>query len=243
MSLDSINTVATNLDALSEQYRAIANNLANSNTAGFKKNVNSFRNILNNAVAGQATSKAASIKNDVGIDFSSGAMLQTDRRLDLAIDGEGFFTVNTAKGPVYTRAGSFTLNNNGMLVDRQGQIVSSDTGPVTIPQNVDVSEVTIASDGTISAREEILGKLRITNFADTSQLRSIGAGNFVSTVGAQQAPADNVKIVQGYSEQSNVNAVEELVNLIRVSRLYEANAKTISMNDDRTDSLLRIANN
>ena len=239
MGLESLNSVTSNMTALSKQYQAISHNLANSNTAGFKKSVSKFENILSNAAV---ETKDLSVSNNLKIDFSQGSLNATGRNFDFAISGNGFFQINTPRGPVYSRSGNFRTNRNGNLVDSLGRIIASDAGPITVPNNVSMREIKVAEDGTVYAKNQALGKLRLVEFTNMENLKPVGAGCFSAGQNAGQKPAENSKVLQGYSEQSNVNAVEELVNLIKVNRLYQANAKSITLHDEKAKSLLRVAN-
>ena len=239
MGIDSLNSVATNMTALAKQYQAISHNIANSNTAGFKKSVSRFENALSQA---GVETKDLSVSNKLKIDFTQGNLHATGRDFDFAISGKGFFQINTPNGPVYSRAGNFKTNRNGNLIDNLGRIIASDAGPITVPNNVSASEIKVSEDGTVYAKNQPLGKLRIVEFANAENLKPIGAGCYKTEGNAAPRPAENAKVLQGYSEQSNVNAVEELVNLIKVNRLYQANAKSITLHDEKAKSLLRVAN-
>lgn len=236
---DSIGPIASSLEALTEQYRAITQNLANANTAGYKRRVTAFQQSLAGRMspAGPEAALEARVADRGAVDFAQGSLARTDSPLDLALDGGGFFVLETPSGPVYTRNGSFTVNANGQLVDKAGRMVAGEGGPVVVPPGVSAQKVSVDRDGQLSADGKALGKLRVVRFQDASALTPVGNGGYVAPRGASAAPA-TVGVHQGYQESSNVNVVEELVGLITVTRLYEANARNIRAQDERMKTLL-----
>jgi flagellar hook-basal body protein len=119
--------------------------------------------------------------------------------------------------------------------------VAGEGGPITVPASAGPQSIQIASDGTVTADGQRVGKLRVMSFADPSLLRPVGEGSFMADAGAQPVTASDVQVRQGYKEASNVNLVEELVELIKTTRLFEANLKAISTGDDRMQSILEVA--
>jgi len=232
--------VATsNFDNLARQFEVITHNLANVSTSGYKRRRMGFAEVL----AGQAggTGGAKTIEGKVSTDFTQGALVRTDRPFDAALDGDGFFVIETPQGPRLTRNGAFRLNTNRQIVDSRGRPVAGEGGPITIPPSVAPEDVRIAPDGTVSAGGEQVGKLRITGFEDPSVLTPAGEGNFVAGDDAQEATDVSARVVQGHREASNVSLVEEMVGMITVTRLYEAQLKAIASRGDRMESILRVA--
>jgi flagellar basal-body rod protein FlgF len=235
---DSIAPISSSLEALTDQYRTITQNLANANTTGYKRRMTAFQQTL----ASQMTSASGAVADPAvagrtSIDFTQGAMARTESPLDMAIDGAGFFVLETPTGPLYTRHGSFGLNSSNQLVDRAGRLVGGESGPITIPPTVSLQHVSISSDGTVSAEGKALGKVKLVQFKDPSVLTPVGGNCYAAPSGAQQQPA-KASLCQGYQEGSNVNIVEEMVGLITVSRLYEANLKNVHTQDERMKTLL-----
>ena len=242
---DAVQSLGSTLDALTSRYRAVAHNLANANTVGFKKRRSMFAEALAHKEA-QATRDGGGggqVTETSVIDFTQGTALQTGRPLDLCLTGEGFFTLETPQGRLYTRNGAFHINANRQLVDSSGRTVAGANGPISLPAGASPSDVTVSRAGRLSARGVALGQLRITQFAKRGLLRPVGQNTFQASEEAAASDAEGASfaIQQGFQEGSNVTMVEELIDLITVSRLYEANLKSVSKQDDRMDHLLRVA--
>jgi len=156
--------VSTSIDALTQEFDIIAHNLANVSTVGFKRRCNAFSKSLE-AQDTEAYSPGT-IDLNSAFDFSQGSIVKTDRPLDFALHGKGFFVIETPEGPLYTRNGTFQTNQNSQIVDSQGRIVAGQAGPITIPGDVGISQLSISTDGTISAGEIAIGKFRLVNFND-----------------------------------------------------------------------------
>lgn len=245
--IEGMDTTASNLTALRDQYRAISNNLANLNTIAYKREVSTFRAHLVNAAARQSQNASSTeapnheIQHSINRDFLQGAFTHTTRKLDVALDGPGFLCIETPDGVRYTRSGSLHVNNNRQLVDGLGRLLAGKNGPITVPADVSTQALNIARDGTVSADGNTFGQLKIVEFEDRENLTPIGQGCYVYKGKAQPAPAKDTQLCQGYQEQSNVKAVEELIKLIQVSRLYDSSVKTINSHDERLKELLRVA--
>lgn len=243
---DSMNVTASDIGALSKQYRAITHNLANANTVGYKRQISNFRRVMNNQAASDPTPGSHHIghpvRNDVQMDFTQGVLEATGRPLDLAVNGEGaFFVVETAQGPLYSRNGSFHLSPEGKLVDAGGRQIAGQNGQIIVPSNASELQIQIGSDGTLSANGTSFGKIRLVQIEDLTKLKPAGSGCY--RLPAKERPGDAVEaeLQQGHLEKSNVDAVEELVKLIQVTRLYEAGVKSIASQDDRLGHLMRVA--
>lgn len=221
--------------ALEQQMDVVANNLANMNTPAFKSERLIFREFL---VPSQGKSAAYSYVQDVGTarDISDGPIQMTGNPLDVAINGNGHFVVDTPEGERYTRHGRFQLNEEGTLVNSVGDPVLTDAGPIAIPPGQ--IDITIAADGTISTSEGILGALRVVDFEDPQALRR-GADGLYST--PDENPPQDVedpKLVQGGMEQSNVQAVEQLTQMIRISRSHSTARNFLDQEDKREREML-----
>ena len=238
-------TTASSLEALTEQYRAITNNLANVNTPGFKRTRTSFQQLLDQAAAAAAADESLPPQAEVtaisGVDFSQGALSHTGRALDLALGGEGFFVLETPDGPLYTRSGKFHVNVQRQLVDGAGRLVASQGGPITIPPEVSPMAVLVSSDGVLHAGSEELGKLQVAQFEHPSELIPVGSGCFQAPDAAGRKEAENFSVHQGSVESSNVSLVEELIGLITVTRLYQANIKSMTTQDQAMKQILDVA--
>jgi len=212
-----------------------ANNLANINTIGFKRDKIAFRSALKQAegradAAGSAALPALTTKPD----FSQGELEATGNKLDLALHGEGFFVLEGPGAQVfYTRDGSFTLDENGLLRNRLGFRVALEEGDVEIPQP---AEIGINSRGQVFADGRQVGTLRIVKFPDWGSLERAGSNMF--RAGVTPEPAETTKVVQGYLEHSNVVAVEEMVDMLASFRLFEASQKALQARGESLAKLL-----
>jgi flagellar basal-body rod protein FlgF/flagellar basal-body rod protein FlgG len=214
----------------------IANNLANVSTPGFRASHNSFSAALA-STDDEPLSALNQDANEYGylsgtrLDTTQGALVPTGNELDLAIDGAGYFEVQTGAGPVYTRGGNFRVSPQGQMITAAGDPVLGDSGgPITI-----VGEpVSISADGTISVNGAIAGKLKTAEFPPATQLESLGNSYYKAPVGAAIA-ATNTKVRQGQLESSNVNPVTSVVELITAQHEVESMRRTLSMFSDEMD--------
>ena len=259
MPTSALQVARTGLEAQDARMRVIANNLANVGTTGFKKDRANFATLAyqDARVAGQKssgeTAYATGLNLGTGVAIQStsqivtqGALETTGNALDLALDGDGYFQVEMPGGKTgYTRAGNFTRSAEGQLVTQQGYVVQP---TITVPEGA--GSLTVSPDGTVSAvvageaQPTELGQLQVATFANPSGLQAIGDNFVVETAasGAAQLAAGGENgrgnIRQGMLEASNVNIVEELVDMIECQRAYEINSKMVSAVDD----MLRNAN-
>jgi flagellar basal body rod protein FlgG len=221
---DSTSPVSSSIDALMQEFYIITHNLANVSTVGFKRRCNAFSRSLESQAQDTQT-------------YSPGVIdVET-------VYGKGFFVIETPDGPLYTRNGMFQTNHNGQIVDSNGNMVAGETGAITIPAGVGPSQLTVSGDGSISADGIAIGKFRLVTFEENEdQLVSVGSNCFqMPNPDVQPVAAQNVVVKQGYQEASNVKIVEELVDMIMVSRLYEANMKLISAQKEASSSILGVA--
>jgi flagellar basal-body rod protein FlgF len=236
--------IGSSLSALSTQYRGLTHNLANANTTGFKKRRSLFAQALDKQTGASSSAPGArsgKIQETSIIDFSQGALTRTGRPLDVAISGEGLFVIETSSGPLYTRNGTFTTNDRGQIVDSAGRTVAGTGGPIILPAGASASQVSISSDGQVSANGQVIGSLRIVEFKDKTLLTPAGQGTFRADPGAQPGVPEEISVQQRFQESSNVSVVEELVDLITVTRMYEANLRSMSAKDDQTEHILNVA--
>jgi len=251
-------TAKTGLDAQQMRMQVIANNLANTNTTGFKRDRAVFQDLLYQNVRqpGAASSENTLLPSGLSVGtgvrvasteklFSQGNLSRTDDAFDLAIEGRGFFEVERPDGGLaYTRDGSFQLDAEGRMVNATGYALAAG---IQIPAQTE--SVTIARDGTVTATQgsgsQQLGTIPVVDFINPAGLQSLG-GNLFAETGASGAPRNGIagndglgSLEQGSVETSNVNVVEELVSMIETQRAYEINSKAIST----TDGMLQYINN
>jgi len=222
------------------KLEVIANNLANISTTGFKRD-NIFVQIMKDTGVEQAKGNGdlSGLKVREYTDFSEGSMNQTGNKLDLAIQGSGFFAAETPNGVRYTRNGSFSLSTDGTIVTSQGYPVLGTGGPIQLPniQNLTQGEISINESGEVVADGKKIGTLQIAQFPDTSVLKKDGGTYFVADGDSKSSVADGKSTVirQGYLEDSNVNGIEEMVQMIELSRGFESAQKTMISQDGTLD--------
>lgn len=222
--------------ALRRQMDAVANNVANMNTPGYKSETILFSEYL----VRPQRNVPLSFVEDKGMvrDLSEGPLTKTGNPLDLALSGEGYFIVGEGDGGQrYTRSGRFQLDNNGQIVNQQGQPVLSAAGqPITIPEGT--RDITITPDGSVSADTAVVGAIGIVRFDDPRAMKR-EADNLYS---AEETPTpdENSRVMQGMLEESNVNPVLEMTHMINVHRAYEANQRVLQDEHDRIRRAVRV---
>ena len=230
------------IGGLTRELDIIAHNLANAATIGYKRRCNTFSESLTAQGAGTKAISADGSELYSAYDFTQGSIVQTDRKMDFALCGKGFFVIDTPQGPLYTRNGMFRLNENGQIVDSTGRTVAGESGPISIPPGTSPSQISVSSDGSITAAGTAVGKFKLADFKDNeSKLVADGSSCFHAPQGVAPETPENLIVKQGAHEGSNVQMVEELVDMIMVSRLYAANMKFISAGRETTSSLLNVA--
>lgn len=205
--------------ALYHQMEVVANNIANMNTPGFKSQDVLFKEYLNNT--SQKDEKISQVQ-DYGTyrDTKQGSLTQTSNKLDVAVQGDGYFVVQTAQGMRYTRNGSFSLDSNGNIVTQAGdQVQSASGGPITIPQGT--AQITIMKDGEVATELGTIGSIKLVKFADEQALVATGGGLY-DAQGAPEQPISNPQMLQGFLESSNVQPITEMNKMIQISRMYQA---------------------
>jgi len=239
---DLVSQVSSTLGGLKQEFNSIAHNLANVETVGYKRRCNTFSRVLAAQGAGSKAEIGDGVDLESVLDFTQGNLTGTGRPLDFALVGKGFFVVETPEGPLYTRNGMFRLDSNGQMVDTAGRIVAGESGPITIPPNVGLSQISVGSDGSISAAGATVGKFRLMDFGENEkELQQAGINCFQAPADAKPNAATNVIVKQGFEEGSNVQMVEELVDMIMVSKLYEANMQFVSVRRDASKSIIDVA--
>jgi len=235
--------VSSSVEALMQEFYIITHNLANVSTVGYKRRCNAFSRVLEGQGGGTEEYSPGSIDLNSVFDFSQGGIAETGRGLDFALFGKGFFVIETPEGPLYTRNGIFRTNPNGQIVNSGGRIVAGEAGPITVPASVALSQLSVSSDGSISAGGTVIGRFRLVDFGDNeNKLVPAGANCFLMLEeGIEPVAAEHIAVKQGYQESSNVRIVDELVDMIMVCRLYEANMGFISALGEASSSIMSVA--
>lgn len=259
MSSAALHVARTGLDAQDMRMRVISNNLANVNTTGFKRDRAAFETLAYQTITAPGAASSTESKYATGLNLGTGVRIQgtarintqgsmqtTNNSLDMALDGDGYFQVQLPGGTLgYTRAGNFSRSAEGQLVTAEGYQVMPG---ITIPEGT--TQITIGTDGTVSATlpgqtaAAEIGQIQIASFPNSAGLQSKG-DNYLAETAASGAANMGVaglegrgQIRQGMLEGSNVNVVEELVDMIETQRAYEVNSKMIKS----TDEMLQYAN-
>jgi len=252
-------TAASGMNAQQLNVDVIANNLANVNTSGFKRSRVDFQDVLyqTDRVPGSASARGSQLPTGIQVGlgtrpgavyklFSQGTFQATGNELDMVIEGNGFFQVVQPDGSTaYTRDGGFKLDTQGRVVTSDGYTLEPE---ITIPQ--EATQIAIGQDGTVSVQMpgqvemQEVGQIQLASFVNPSGLSSIGKNLFVATAasGDPQTGTPGLQnlgsLVQGYIEQSNVDVVQEMVQMIVAMRAYEVNSKAIQTSDE----MLQVAN-
>jgi len=240
---DIISQVSSSIDALTQEFEIITHNLANVSTTGYKRICNAFSRVLDAQNGGEQSYSPGTVELDSALDFSQGSIVETRRPLDFAFYGKGFFVVETAEGPLYSRNGVLNVNQNGQIVDSEGRIIAGQAGPITIPRGVELAELNVSSDGNISNGGVVIGKFRLVDFKD-DESKLVPAGLNCYLMPEQDitpVPAENIIVKQGFQESSNVKIIDELVDMIMVTRLYEANMDFLQAQKQTSASILAVA--
>lgn len=210
----------------------ISHNLSNINTIGYKKDKAIFKSFLpayNNDVDIEGSffgkDKAFVLYDRSIIDLSGGATKNTGNRLDLAINGEGFFVIEKAGDVRYTRNGNFSLDEQRRIVTQNGDPVLGEGGPIILPEG----DITVDQKGIVYVRNEEAGRLRVVDLANQEDIKKEGESLLL---GGTERPSEVFTIIQGGLEQSNVNTIEEMASMIEVLRGYESYQKVIQTMDE-----------
>lgn len=239
-------TAASSMGVLEKKSNIRANNLANVNTTGFKKSstvTSSFPEMLLNRIeAGSKSEEIGEISTGAFLersfkDMRQGDLQRTDNKLDFAIQGEGFFSIETEAGTRYTRDGNFSLNNNSELVTQSGNPVLDVNGERI--QLLNGEDFSIDQNGVIRFNNGLEGsQLALVNFEDSAEIVQEG-DNLYREIEESNGPIDSeATLAQGYLETANVKIVEEMVQMIKTSRHYESNQKVITTLDESLSKVI-----
>ncbi|NLK08785.1 MAG: flagellar hook-basal body protein [Firmicutes bacterium] len=233
------------------QIDVAANNLANADTAGYRRAdtvQRAFPELLMHRIEKQSSGPGTSVSavpiGGLGLgatidgtytDFSAGSLRTTDNPLDLALlEPNMFFTIDTDQGVRYTRSGAFALNPNGTVVTSNGDHVLGQRGPIRIQGN----SLVIDDDGVVYVDDQAVDRLLVTTFNDPERLERDAAQYFAAAPEAGAVLANGFTVLQGHLERSNVNVVQELVKMINLHRAYEANQRSVKAADETLGKLV-----
>lgn len=233
----------SNQQALQRAMDIVANNIANSSTTGFKREGVEFDTLVMHPSPGQELSFI--VDRATYRDASNGPIVSTGNPLDLAIQGQGYFPVQTPAGTRYTRAGALRLDTSGQIVTMDGNpVLGEGDRPISVPDTT--TEITIGADGFVSAKIDNgkalaqVGKLSVVKFDNEQALQPAGGGLYSTTQAAK--PAEDSSVVQFAIEQSNVQPITEMTEMIRIQRAYEQTANIISRENQRlSDAISRLS--
>lgn len=204
------------------RFETISNNLANQNTTGFKKDIISFNQTL-------------SMNYFSETDFAPGPVRYTGNDLDVALEGRGFFKIQTPQGIRYTRDGAFSLNAEGLLVTRTGDAVLGQNGPI----NISGGKVIIQNDGQVLVENQSVDKLMVVDFEQPEFLKKEGGSYYKNQAEDSALPtAGYASVKQNYLESSNVNPTEEMIKMLEAFRAFESAQKAISTIDEITSRMI-----
>jgi len=272
--LRGIYTGASGMLAQDARMDAIANNLANVDKTAYKKDIAVFKAFPDMIIrrineSGLGITPAGSYDtmpyvgklgtgvelNEVFTNFEQGSLQRTENAFDLAIEGRGFFTVMTERGERYSRDGSFTINQDGILMTHNGNPVMGENGTIRVHHNNFIvnehGEVVVNGDLSADPRDVVsmasnnwsnpivIDRLKIVDFENIREIKKEGDSMYRETeYSGPPLPPGNFKVVQGFLEKSNVNIVREMVDMIEVQRSYEANQKTVTSHDQTLGKLI-----
>ena len=251
-------TGASGMNAQQNRLDSISNNLANVDTAGYKRDVTASKSfpellIRRTNLDGVyetpfGSAEVAPVIGKLGLgvetnenytDFSQGSFRQTDTNTDVAMGGKGFFAVETPLGERYTRDGNFIIGKEGLLLTKDGYPVLGEKGYI----HVENDKFTVNEDGILSSQKdsEVIDRFKVVRFDNERYLKKMGtnlySANDVSGPAHIAEGDERPRFIQGYMETSNVNVVNEMVQMIEVNRAYEANQKTITSEDSMMGTL------
>lgn len=272
--LRGIYTGASGMLAQDARMDAIANNLANVDKTAYKKDIAVFKSFPEMLIrrineSGLGITPAGSYDampyvgklgtgvelNEVFTDFEQGSLQRTENNFDLALEGKGFFTVMTERGERYTRDGSFTINQDGILMTHNGNPVMGENGIIKVQHNNFIvnerGEIVVNGDLSADARDVVsmnsnnwsnpivIDKLKLADFENIREIKKEGDSMYRETeYSGPPLPPGELKVIQGFLEKSNINIVREMVDMIEVQRSYEANQKTVTTHDSTLGKLI-----
>lgn len=240
---DSTIVNLSRLVALERNLDVVANNVANIETTGFRARQPTFQEYLSPSDDSEPGKREPPVSLvDTGLSYADtarGAIRLTGNPLDVAINGEAYFAIQTEAGELYTRDGSFTLDNTGRLVTEGGKPVMTESGALTVPLRE--GNITIGADGTISNKNGVLGRLRLVAFNSVGSLRPAGTNLLSADSQPFAVPPHSAQLVAGALETSNVQSVFEMSKLAEITRAYEI-ASSLLKDSQKYDDLNKLGN-
>ena len=236
--LEGLYTAAAGMAAQQQRMDALSNDVANVNTAGYKRVRVGFHDLIYQRTAGGVSTGSGAAAVQLGRGAAQGSLQKTDQPLDLAIIGDGYFQVRQASTGqnVLTRNGSFQTNAGGQLTTAEGDTL---VPPIQIPKNVDPSQLTIGTDGTVTGAGRRLGQIQLVSVPAPTGLASAGNGYFTVTAASGGVRrATTATLQQGVLETSNVDLADAMVDMMDAQRSYSMASKAIHMQDQ----MMEIAN-
>lgn len=243
--LDGMKMATDGMIQSSLRQDVITNNLANASTVGFRKEsvvISSFSDVLNRELGNGMRQTSGEVVTNGGLEKSGGlgsqtvtncgqgALKETGNPFDLALsdNGRGFFTIQTPQGIKFTRAGTFHLSTDGHLVTADGSFLLGNKGPIRVKG----TDFKVTDDGSIQVDGKEIDRLLVSTFQDGNMMKKAGDTNFAAPDGGVKATS-HFSVKQGYVEMGNMNAIQEMVDLMMVMRNFEANQKALQSHDQR----------
>jgi flagellar basal-body rod protein FlgF len=222
-----------------QELEILANNIANVQTVGYKEMGMAFHSTLDKEIkTGNDEVPNVAFDSKDRINFTDGSIYKTDNPLDLALQGDGFFEVQTKDGVRYTRNGHFSIDKDSRLITQNGDVVLSSNGPVTLPTG---KTIAISNSGEITAGTDQIGKLKVVTFDDKSKLTLQGMNFYKAEEGVPSKDSSSFTVAQGFLEGANVSLIRNLTRIVEVSRAYETCQKSMTQQFEITQTLNQIA--
>lgn len=223
--------------AQQKRLNMISDNVANINTPGFKKQEIQFEEVLGGKTVPNAAAGRFTQDTGVNYQFSQGSLNHTQNPFDFAINGDAFFPIQAGDTTLYTRNGHFTQNANGDMITELGNPVLDNNGtPVSLPPN---TPFTVTADGSVVTDQGVAAQIGMLRFEDKNSLARAGGNSFIPLDGQEPLPAEGATMLQGFLEDSSVNAIEESVNLTEVNRAYTSTARLLKTLEDLENRAIR----
>ncbi len=212
----------------------MANNLANASTKGFRQDRYAFQQMMSSAINTTSLSDVATAPQlTTKLDTTPGAYQVTERKLDFAVQGDGYFVVQTPDGERFTRAGHFQVTQEGVVATAEGYPLLTDGGPITVTE---AENLFVSASGDVREGNQNLGKLQVVNFDAATSLTHAGGGLMIAE--GEAAPVEAIQVMQGVLEGPNVDSVQTMVEMITLLRHFEMNQKALQAQDDSLGNLL-----
>ena len=215
------------------KLEVVSQDLANINTSGYKGQRLAFNEVLAARLPAETRSGGFVAVGDQRTDFLQGHLQGTGNPFHLAIDGEGYFVVETPRGERYTRSGGFTMSADGTVITPQGEPLLGEGGPIQVPGG----RMIVGLDGTVRSENGEVGKLRIVRFLENRQVVKEGA-NLLRADAANVEDVATPRVAQGSLEQSNVSPIDSMVSMITIQRQFEAYERAMKLMDGATEKMI-----